>query len=179
MKKLSLILLVVLVTIISCSKSNKNKYAFLNGVQLKQLGVIVSDQGVFYKNRIPNYQEMKERYPYLGFYCTNDIYLNSIFYKETDTLTAVNKIDSLFISLPTTNFDFYPILIGNTRGEFSLKRNFNNERLFPVAVCMAETGLPKRSDTLIIWFKPSASLQTVLPSDIKVENYIMVPTIKE
>ena len=169
----------VLITITCCTKTDKAKYLFLNGAQLKQLGILVSDQGVFYKNRIPNYQEMKERFQYLGFYCTNDIYLNSILYKENDTLRAANKYDSLFISLPTSNFDFYPILIGNTNDEYSLKKNFNNEKLFPVAICMAETGLPKRSDTLIIWFKPSVSLQTALPSDVKVEDYLMIPSVKQ
>ena len=54
MKKLSVIFFMVLITITCCTKTDKAKYLFLNGAQLKQLGILVSDQGVFYKNRIPN-----------------------------------------------------------------------------------------------------------------------------
>jgi hypothetical protein len=179
MKKFNMIFLVAIIAIGSCSKSNEIKYSFLNGSQLKQLGIVVSDQGVFYKNHLSNYKELQERFSNQGFYCTNDIYLNSINFQDADTLTATNKADSIFISMSPSNFDFYPILIGNTKGEYSLKKSFNNEKLFPVAVCMAETKLPKRNDTLIIWFKHTASLQTALPVDIKVEDYLMVPLIKE
>jgi hypothetical protein len=177
MKKLGVIFFMALMTISGCTKTKTMKYSFLNGTQLKQLGIVVTDQGVFYKNHLPGSPEMKERFSYLGFYCTNDIYLNSILYKENDTLPSANKYDSLFISLPTSDFDFYPMLIGNTKGEYSLNRNVNNEKLFPVAICMVETNLPKRTDTLVIWFKPSSSLQAALPGDIKVEDYLMIPPV--
>jgi hypothetical protein len=178
MKKNLVILVLLLITLISCLKSTKTNYLFLNSPQLKQLGVLLSDQGVFYKNKIQNFDQTQERYPYIGFYSTNDIYLNSILYKENDTLKAENKDDSVFIGVPVTNFDFYPILIGNTKGEYSLKKNFNNEKLFPVAICMSETKLPKRTDTLLIWFKPTEMLRKALPSEIKMNDYLSIPTIK-
>jgi hypothetical protein len=179
MKKNLVILVVLLITFISCSKSTKTNYCYLNGPQLKQLGVLLSNQGVYYKNKILNFEQTHERYPYIGFYSTDDIYLNSILYKENDTLKVSNKYDSIFIGLPSTNFDFYPILIGNTKGEYSLKKNFNNEKLFPVAIFMSETKLPKRIDTLVIWFKPTEMLQKALPGEIKMNDYLSIPTVKE
>jgi hypothetical protein len=179
MKKLNIIFFVAIIAIAGCSKTKEMKYSFLNSSQLKQLGIVVSDQGVFYKNHLSNYKELQERFSDQGFYCTNDIYLNSINFQVGDTLTATNKADSIFISMESSAFDFYPILIGNTKGDYSLKKIFNKEKLFPVAICMAETKLPDRSDTLIVWFKPTASLQAALPADIKVEDYLFVPSVKE
>lgn len=179
MKKILVVLILLQIMLISCSKSTKTNYLFLNGPQLKQLGVLLSDQGVFYKNKILNFEQTQERYPYMGFYSTNNVYLNSILYKEHDTLKAENEDDSVFIALPVTNFDFYPILIGNTKGEYSLKKNFHNEKLFPVAICMSETKLPKRTDTLVIWFKPTEMLQKALPGETKMNDYLAIPTVKQ
>lgn len=178
MKKQLLTLSLLLIVLISCTKSTKTNYCYLNGTQVKQLGILLSDQGVFYKNKILNFEQTKERFPFLGFYSTNDIYLNSIHYKENDTLTASNKYDSLFIGLPTTNFDFFPLLIGNVKGEYSMKKITGNEKLFPVAILMSETGLSKRQDTLVIWFNPTEMLQKALPENIKMDDFLAVPVVK-
>ena len=177
MKKTIVLLSIATLFILSCSGPKKPNYLFLNGQQLQPLGIALTDQGIFYKNYIPNNKEVNERFPFIGFYSTNDTYLNTILYKENDTLKAENKYDSLFIKMEVTKNDFYPILIGNTKNEFSLKKAYNNEKLLPVAICMAETKLSKRSDTLVVWFKPTELIKKALPQDVKLEDYLMVPQI--
>jgi hypothetical protein len=76
-----------------------------------------------------------------------------------------------------TRNDFYPILIGNTNGKQSLNNETLSEdlKLFPVAICMSETKLRNRKDTIVVWFKPSEALKKALPENVKIEDYLKLP----
>ena len=178
MKKTSFFTLILALSILSCNKQKTVDYVYLNKEQLKPLGVELSENGVFYKNYNPKWNDDGEKYAYLGFYSSNDVYLNSFHYNENDTLKAESVDDSLFISKETTRNDFYPILVGNTKGQYSLDNEEKNIKLLPIAICMEETGLSERKDTLVIWIKMTESLKQMLPADIKVEDYLRVPDDK-
>ena len=79
-----------------------------------------------------------------------------------------------------TRNDFYPILIGDTEGKQSLDNRTLPEdlKLFPVAICLSETKLRNRKDTIVVWFKPSVALKTALPENVKIEDYLKVPIRK-
>lgn len=73
-----------------------------------------------------------------------------------------------------TRNDFYPLLIGGINKYIGV--NNENEsadmKLLPVAICMAETHLPKRKDTVILWLRPTESLKVLLPKGIHMEDYV-------
>jgi len=180
MKMKTLLLIIVTVTMISCSTKTKTPdFLLLNGEQLESLGIILTEQGLFYKNFNPNWESDNERYPYLGF-LSNETYLSTKHFSETDTLTAENKHDSIFVKMDNTKNDFYPILIGNTKGQMSFDNSSKlnkSIKLLPVAICMTETKIANREDTLVVWFKVTESLKNALPQNIKLDDYLKVPTI--
>jgi len=182
MKKRTLLLIIATATLmICCTRAKAPDYLILNGQQLKSLGITLTDQGLFYKNYNPNWQADNENYPYLGF-LSNETYLTTRHYGETDTLTSENKYDSAFLKMDATKNDFYPLLIGNTKGQMSLDKYtaLNKEiKLVPVAICMAETKIANRQDTMVVWFKPTESLKNALPGDINMDDFLRVPVISK
>jgi hypothetical protein len=170
----------IITMVIICSWTNPTKpgYLYLNSSRLKPLGITLNDNGVFYKNFNPKWEEEKAVYSSLSFCCTNKIYLTTNHYLPSETITPDNRNDKLLMKLETTKNDFYPILIGNPEGKQSLDNETlpSDLKLFPVAICMSETKLSNRKDTIVVWFKPTLSLQKALPDNIKMENYLQVPT---
>lgn len=177
MKKILALFIITSAILTSCTGPAKINYLYLTTEQLQQIGITVSGEGVFFKNHNPKAKETDDKYPWFGFYSTNDIYLNTILYRETDTLHPESKTDSLFVEMKATDFDFYPILIGNPHGIYSYKKSDITERLFPVAIKMSGLNLPRRTDTLVVWFKPTASLQKAFGKTLRVEDYLAVPPI--
>ena len=179
MKNKTFLLIIAAILLLSCLyKSKSSEYIFLNRDQLKSIGIILSDKGVFYKNYNPNWKSDNERYPYLGI-LANKTYLTTKLYGEDDQLKADNKYDRIFVKMEHTHNDFYPVLIGNTKGDLSFDNSVKltqNQKLLPVAICMSETKNLNRKDTLIVWFKVTESLKKALPQDIKIDDYLQVPT---
>jgi hypothetical protein len=100
-------------------------------------------------------------------------------YTGKDVIEAKNKSERLLLNLETTKNDFYPVLIGNEEGKLSLDDETlpKDMKLFPVAICMSETKLRNRNDTLVVWFKPTEALQKALPANINIEDYLKVRPI--
>jgi hypothetical protein len=180
MKNKTWLLIIATVILLSCSfKTKTSDLLFLNREQLKSLGLFLTDQGLFYKNYNPNWKADHERYPCLGF-LSNKTYLKTIHYGEDEIFKADNKYDRIFVKMENTKHDFYPVLIGNTNGNMSFDNSAKltqNQKLLPVAICMSETKISSRKDTLIVWFKVTESLKIALPQDIKIDDYLREPTI--
>ena len=174
MKTKIFIALILLVTISSCTKRTQPDFLYLNAIQLKPLGIELNDKGVFYKNENPNWKQNHEKYAGMAFSCTNDNYVSTMQFHATDTLKAKNSADSIIAGLELTKNDFYPLLIGNTKGI----QSFDNGnlpagmKLLPVAICMAETNLTNRKDTVVVWLRPTESLKKLLPEGIRMEDYL-------
>lgn len=159
-----------------CGWTNPGKpeFLFLNSDQLKPLGIVLNDKGVFYKNQNPAWKQDKLPHSCLSFYCGSDNYLTTNHYSESEIIKAKNKSEKVLQALETTKNDFYPLLIGNTKGKQSLDSETlpKDIKLFPVAICMSETNLRSRQDTIVVWFKPTAALQKALPENVKLEDYL-------
>ena len=164
----------------SLVSSHPSDFLFLNSNQLKPLGIELNKDGVFYKNLNPNWKQDKVRYSCLSFYCGNDNYLTTNHYSETEVIKAGNRNERRLVKMGITRNDFYPILIGDTEGKQSLDNRTLPEdlKLFPVAICLSETKLRNRKDTIVVWFKPSVALKTALPENVKIEDYLKVPIRK-
>ncbi len=157
-----------------CSKSTKPEFLYLNASQLKPLGIEMNEKGVFYKNENPNFKQDHQKYACLAFACSDKNYLSSTVFDVTDTLKTSSGVDSFLVVKEFTKNDFYPLLIGDTKGHQSMD-NENvgvDVKLLPVAICMSETNLPNRKDTVIAWFKPTEALRKALPTDINMEDYL-------
>ena len=170
MKVSSLLVFLAILTISSCTKTSTPEFLYLNSDQLLPLGIELNENGVFYKNHNPNWTADNNRYSNLIFYCTNDNYLTTKHYSETDTI----EFDSLLMSLQITTNDFYPLLIGNIKGHQSLEDKTipADLKLLPVAIIMTETRLPNRNDTIVVWFNPTKKLKQVLPENINIDDYL-------
>jgi len=181
MKKITLFLIIATATIFSCcNKTKTTNFLFLNEQQLKPLGIELRDNGVFYKNINPNHVQDGEKYTLLAFHCTNDNYLTTKHYTEADIAEAEKNNDSTMAKIFYSKNDFYPLLIGNPKGQMSLDKYsvLNKEmKLLPVAICMSDAKFVNRTDTIVIWFKPTESLKKALPYNIKLDDYLKVPTI--
>jgi hypothetical protein len=172
--------LIFLIAVTGCSKMTKPDYLYLNADQLKPLGIELNDNGIFYKNENPNYKQDHQRYECLAFYCTAGNYVTSSVFNSTDTLTAKNTADSTIISMEITKNDFYPLLIGDTKGNQSMD-NTNlaaGMKLLPVAIPMIDAKLSNRTDTIIVWIKPTEALKKALPKDINIDNYLVNKPVK-
>jgi hypothetical protein len=161
----------------SLVSSHTSDFLFLNSYQLKPLGIELNKDGVFYKNLNPNWKQDKVRYSCLSFYCGNDNYLTTNHYSETEVTKAGNRNERRLAKMEISRNDFYPILIGDTEGKQSLDNRTLPEdlKLFPVAICLSETKLRNRKDTIVVWFKPSEALKLALPENVKIEDYLKVP----
>jgi hypothetical protein len=167
--------LLISIAVISCNKIENNKLIYLNAEQLQKLGIEVTESGVMYKNLNPNWVADNERYPILGFIATDDTYLTTMHFNESESISISSKSDSLFASMELTQNDFYPILIGSINDDFSLDRKKLNSKLLPIAICMADITLQNRTDTLVIWFNVTESIAKILPSDINLNEYARIP----
>lgn len=180
MKIKSLFAIIATLTIISCSKTKTTNFLYLNSEQLKPLGIELKDNGLFYNNMNPKWEEDGERYCLLSFQCTSDDYLTTNHYTESDIVNAKENNDTTLIEKPYTKNDFYPLLIGDKKGKMSLDNytSLNKElELLPIAICMSESENSNRKDTVIVWFKPTESLKNILPSNIRLEDYLKVPKV--
>lgn len=177
MKIKTLFTIAASLSLFSCTQTKKADFLYLSDNQLKPLGIELNENGIFYNNSNPTWKEDHEKYCGLAFYSSNDNYLATFHYTETDTLKAINTNDSLLLQLEVTQNDFYPLLIGNTKGKNSLENETlpKDLKLLPVAICMSETQLANRNDTLIVWFKPTEALMKSLPENIKIDDYLMSP----
>lgn len=172
---------IAVVVICSWTNPTKPEFLFLNSNQLKPLGIILNENGLFYKNLNPDWKHDNLPNSCLSFYCCSDNYLTTNHYSESDVIHANNKHEKLLLNLETTKNNFYPVLIGNTKGKQSLDDETlaNDLKLFPVAICMSETKLRSRKDTIVVWFKPTEALQKALPENIKMEDYLKVRPISQ
>ncbi|NOU47709.1 MAG: hypothetical protein HOO86_11700 [Bacteroidales bacterium] len=173
--------LALIATVVICSWTNPTKpeFLFLNANQLKPLGIVLNENGVFYKNFNPDWKQDNLPNSCLSFYCCSDSYLTSNHYNESDIIQADNKHEKLLLNLETTKNDFYPLFIGNTKGKQSLDNETlaKDLKLFPVAICMSETKLRSRNDTIVVWFKPTEALQKALPENVRIEDYLKLRPI--
>ena len=174
MKTKIFIALIFLVIISSCTKSVKPDYLFLHADQLKRLGIELNENGVFYKNENPVWDQDNEKYACLAFYCTNTNFVTTKHFNLNDTLTVANSFDSLLIEMEFSKNDFYPLLIGNAKRNQSLDNESLPEdiKLIPVAIKMDETNLSNRKDTVVVWLRPTESLKKALPANINMNDFL-------
>lgn len=155
------------------NQSENPEFLYLNPIQLKSLGIDLNSHGVFYKNFNPDWKHDSTRYSGIGFICNNSNYVTTIHFNETDDINGGNRF---FRRKDLTKNDFYPLLIGNTKGKMSMENKTLPEdiKLLPVAICMADTKLYGRQDTIVVWFKPTEALEKVLPQNIRLGDYLRV-----
>jgi hypothetical protein len=181
MKTKFFLAIITIVIVCGWTRTPKSEFLFLNPNQLKSLGIVLNGNGVFYKNFNPNWKQDNAKYSCLSFYCTSANYLSTNHYLETDVINAKSRDEKLLMRIETSKNDFYPILIGDTKGKQSLDDATlsNDLKLFPVAICMNETKLVNRKDTIVVWFKPGESLKKALPGNVNIEEYLKVPIRKK
>lgn len=180
MKTKLLFAAIFLLAISGCTKktnsdnTKKVEFLFLNASQLKPLGIELNEKGVFYKNQNPNWKQDHQKYACFAFSSTSGHYMSSTHFNEADTLKFMSGVDSTIVQKTLSKNDFYPLLIGNMKGNLSINnKNLPADlKLLPIAICMAETKLKTRQDTVVVWLKPTESLKKALPQNINMDDYL-------
>ena len=177
MKKNVFFIFILFIATIGC-KGQENKYIYLNAEQLKPLGIELSEDGLFYQNCNPKWEE-DGKYPYYAFYSVGkEHYVNSSVASHCSLSDyPSNEHDSIFMNRKMTENDFYPLFVG-TEGKYTFLSEKHDKELVPIAIRMKETKIPNRTDTVIFWFKLTESLKKVLPTGIIIEDYVGLPDIK-
>lgn len=144
--------------------SKSNKYLILTYEKIKQLGIEVIDNGIFYKNKNPISSKIN------GFYCVKGNYCTIVSLSENNSQSKINN--KFFNKKDITNNDFYPVLISNINEDKTFEQQSFSGRLLPILVNMTKCKSTKRTDQIVIWFKVTDSLLKRLSDIDKVEEYI-------
>ncbi|MEI7661762.1 MAG: hypothetical protein WCK34_06185 [Bacteroidota bacterium] len=150
------------------------RYLELAPDQLKILGFELSPDGLFYKN-------IRHGLPGKGIMClyfTGKTYSSSIMLHEGEEISGHSAPERFLKKEKLTSFDFYPVVVANYSGSHTLDMLAAEKdpkmKLLPVQVNMATLKLGSRSDTLVFWFKPTASLSEALYPVAKIDGYLQV-----
>ena len=157
---------------ISSKDSLRSTYLQLAPEQFRLLGFEMNPSGLFYKNA----RFGRPDQGVLCLYFTEKLNNGSIILKPGEKITGNSTPERNLEKQVQTNLDFYPVVIAHFNGfrnqDMSAGETSQNEQLLPVQMNMADLKLGKRADTLVFWFKPTASLKKVLSHIANTDNYL-------
>jgi C-terminal processing protease CtpA/Prc len=136
--------------------------------ELGKIGVVMNENGVFFKNL----DTVCKRQFGCYFVKKGDSAILSIKSKSE----GKDKYDQMFYDLPTSNFDFFPIMITDLKGQKTFDTEGVNIRdLVPVLVDLSVCKKANRTDKIIIWFKNTNELKSLLPKRFDILEYLDIP----
>jgi beta-lactamase regulating signal transducer with metallopeptidase domain len=148
------------------------KYLVLPTDQLKLLGFEFNNTGLYFKNKRPGTPE----HNVLCLYFTDHTYSASISLKPGEKLKGKSAPEKFLMNAQLTNYDFAPLIVSSYGDHRTIvlggMNQFDDEKLLPIQVNMAELNINKRSDTLVFWFRPTDALKQILSPIARVEEYI-------
>jgi hypothetical protein len=162
-------------------QSGKAKYLQLTPEQLKTIGIVCNEDGVFYKNRNPHWKQNHKKYPVLAFYLTGSTYCAIVTLEENEKFPEL-KSAKFLTTLPETTKPFDPCLVTSFAG-FRTWDSFtvlgdSTMKLLPVQLNMADYGIKSRKDTIVFWFQPVESLKKALAPYADISDYLVTPPSK-
>jgi hypothetical protein len=155
-----------------------SKYLRLTPEQLKTIGIVCNQDGVFYKNRNPHWKQNHKKYPLLAFYLTEGTYCAIITLEENEKFPEL-KSAKFLTTLPETTKPFDPCLVTSFSGfrtwdAFTVLGD-STMKLLPVQLNMADYGIKSRKDTIVFWFQPVESLKKALAPYADISSYLATP----
>lgn len=152
------------------SDKAKKPYKFMDLTidELKKIGVAVNENGVFFKNldTVGNRQ--------FGCYFVKKGYSTILSIKPKSEY--IDKYEQMFYDLPTSNFDFSPIMITDLEGQKTFDTESANIRdLVPIFIDLSWCKKANRTDKIIIWLKNTNELKSLLPKRYYVVEFLGIP----
>jgi len=172
--KFALIALVVMLSSVSKGQSKNSEFIFLNAEQLRNLGIDLSERGLFYLNchRVLGRQN-QWRVPCLQIRLEDSVWRKS--------WNSMGTVEHRFREYKPTNHNFVPQAITTPQGCPLVVGENIDRRKIPVAVSLSEANLSANEDTIILWFTLTDRLISALPEywrkNLKWRNYLRVPYI--
>jgi hypothetical protein len=156
-------------------------YLRLTPEQLKTIGIVCNEDGVFYKNRNPHWKQNHKKYPVLAFYLTGSTYCAIVTLEENEKFPEL-KSAKFLTTLPETTHPYDPCLVTSFSG-FRTWDSFtvlgdSTMKLLPVQLNMADYGIKSRKDTIVFWFQPVESLKKALAPYADISAYLVTPPSK-
>jgi len=146
------------------------KYLVLSPEQLKTLGFEMNATGLFYKNQRADKN-------ILCMYFTDKTYSASVRLSPGEKIKGFDAPEKILNEQATTNFDYFPMVVAGVNGDYTLVNTLRNNlsvKLLPVELNMADLKQLHRKDTLVFWFKPTASLLKTLSTIANAESYLQI-----
>jgi len=136
--------------------------------ELKRIGVTLNDDGVFYKNQDP---VSNRRF---GCYFVKNGYSALVYGKPSGEEKVKN--DKRFTGLPDSHFDFSPVIITDPEGRRTFEKEGAQVRdLVPILVDLSVCKNIHRQDKIILWFRNTNQLKSLLPARYDVRDYLDLP----
>jgi hypothetical protein len=153
-------------------------YLRLTPEQLKTIGIVCNEEGVFYKNHNPHWKQDHKKYPVLAFYLTGATYCAIVTLEENEKFPEL-KSAKFLTTLPETTHPYDPCLVTSFSG-FRTWDSFkvlgdSTMKLLPVQLNMADYGIKSRKDTIVFWFRPVESLKKALAPYADISAYLVTP----
>jgi hypothetical protein len=162
----------VAMTAVPVKDQTKKNYLRLTPDALKWIGLVTNQSGLFYKNTRFGLSDKGV----LCLYFTKDVNNASIILKPGEKFPAQSAAEKILKNQPLTNNDFYPVVVAHYNGfksqDMMAAEQDPRMMLLPIQVNMADLNFGKRNDTLVFWFKPTASLKKLLSPVGNTDEYL-------
>ena len=162
----------VAMTAVPVRDQTKKNYFRLNPDALKWIGLVSNQSGLFYKNTRFGLSDKG----ILCLYFTDKVNNASIILKPGEKFPTHSGPEKTLEKQTLTNHDFYPVVVGHVSGfrnqDMMAAEQDPRMMLLPIQVNMADLNIGKRNDTLVFWFKPTASLKKLLSPVGNTDKYL-------
>ncbi len=149
-------------------------YLKLQPDALKWIGFVSNPSGLFYKNTRFGLSDKG----ILCLYFTDKVNNASIILKPREKFPNHSAPEKSLEKQALTNHDFYPVVVGHVNGfrnqDMMAAEKDPRMMLLPIQVNMADLNIGKRNDTLVFWFKPTASLKQLLAPVANTDEYLQL-----
>ena len=178
MKKVAVIILIL--SFFACSKQSKqsvnNKYLELTEIQLKDIGFVINENGVFFKTEIPADDKISKLEYIRGY--LNTPYDQGTHYNMNPDRPSheelLKKIEhpGYYDSLPAKKCDYYFVKIVEINGSMICSVEPHKAEVIPLIVRQSKYNFKIKKD-IIVYLKASKGLQEKLKYVENLDQYIV------
>ena len=165
----------LLVTLINLKgQSDTVKYLELSYTQLKDIGFVINDRGIFFKSVIPDSDNVKGFKTMVGYLNTKEEQGTRSRWGDAKTNFDEIKKDNTnyFDSLPVLNSDYYFIKIIDENGDNIYTSIWKKVETIPILVRQSDYNFKIKKD-IIVYLKASVGLKKKLNYISNLDKYIV------
>ena len=163
---------------LSLGQTDSLKYLKLTTDQLKEIGFVINEHGVFFKSEVPERDNSKNIYKMICYFNNKywsgtNMNLNIKVKSKKTSKTLKNYPDSLnFMNLPALKLDYFIIKIVEVKGDMICDIIYENINTIPVFIKQSDFDFSNKKD-IIVYLKATKSLKNKLSYVDNLDGYIV------